>query len=60
VNLYVEPVEGLENLISHGGTLVRGKLQAKPGPFTKSWFRADRRGGSASYFKSVTRWRMKR
>jgi hypothetical protein len=42
VNLHLEPIEGLENLISHGGTLVRGRLQAKPGPFTTSWFRADR------------------
>jgi hypothetical protein len=42
VNLHVEPLEGLESLILNGGTLVRGRLQAKPGPFTTSWFCADR------------------
>src|ERR1700722_9785285 len=42
VNLHIEPAGGLDNLFSRGGTLVTARLQAKRGPFTTSWFRADR------------------
>jgi hypothetical protein len=42
LNLHVEPSDGLEKLISNGGTLVSGRLKAKAGALTTSWFRADR------------------
>lgn len=42
INLHVEPFEGMEKLISRGGILATGRLKAKPGPWTRSWFRADR------------------
>ena len=39
---HVEPEEGIERVIAEGGTVVSGCLKARPGPWLKSWFRADR------------------
>lgn len=42
LNLHIDPPEGLEQLRAQGGTLVSGRVKAKPGPGLSSWFRADR------------------
>jgi hypothetical protein len=42
INLHIEPKEGIERVIAEGGTLIAGCLKAKPGPWLRSWFRADR------------------
>ena len=42
LNLHIEPHEGIERVIAEGGTVISGCLKAKPGPWLKSWFRADR------------------
>ncbi len=42
INLYVEPPGGMQTLKKTGGTIVSGRLKARPGATTRSWFRADR------------------
>lgn len=42
VNLHVEPPEGIDSVMARGGTIVAGRLTARPGPTTRAWFRADR------------------
>lgn len=42
INLTISPNEGVETLIENGGTIVAGRVQARPGPSTRHWFRADR------------------
>jgi hypothetical protein len=42
LNFYAEPPEGMEHVISRGGTVIAGALKAKKGPYTRHWFRADR------------------
>ena len=42
VNCHVEPPRGINDLMARGGTIMSGRLKAKPGPTTRSWFRADR------------------
>jgi hypothetical protein len=42
INLYVEPPGGMESLTRNGGTITTGRLKARPGATTRSWFRADR------------------
>jgi hypothetical protein len=42
LTLYVEPAEGINQVIARGGRIVSGSLTARPGPFSRSWFRADR------------------
>jgi hypothetical protein len=42
LNFHVEPTEGMKRVISQGGTVMRGTLKTKRGPYTSSWFRADR------------------
>lgn len=42
INLYVEPPGGMESFARSGGTIMSGRLKARSGPTTQSWFRADR------------------
>jgi hypothetical protein len=42
LNLHLEPKEGIERVIAEGGTVLAGCLKAKPGPWLRSWLRADR------------------
>jgi hypothetical protein len=42
LNFHIEPEEGIERVMAEGGTVLAGCLKAKPGPWLKSWFRADR------------------
>jgi hypothetical protein len=42
INLFVEPPGGMESLTRNGGTIISGRLKARPGATTASWFRADR------------------
>jgi hypothetical protein len=42
LNLHIEPKEGIERVMAEGGSVISGCLKAKPGPWLKSWFRADR------------------
>src|SRR5881296_171896 len=40
INLYVEPPGGMQSLTRNGGKIVSGRLKARPGGTTRSWFRA--------------------
>jgi len=42
INVYVEPPGGIQSLAQNGGTIISGRLKARPGATTRSWFRADR------------------
>jgi len=42
INLHIEPMEGMERIMAEGGTVIAGCLKAKPGPWLRNWFRADR------------------
>src|SRR5574341_452729 len=42
LNFHVEPPGGINDLMARGGTIMSGRLKAKPGSTTRSWFRADR------------------
>src|SRR6266853_457837 len=42
INLYVEPLGGVKALVRNGGTIMSGRLKARMGATTRSWFRADR------------------
>jgi len=42
INLYVEPPGGIQSLTQSGGTIISGRLKARRGATTRSWFRADR------------------
>ena len=42
LNLWVEPSEGIEEVLRRGGTVVQGRVTARPGSSTRDWFRADR------------------
>jgi len=42
INLYVEPLGGVKALMRKGGTIMSGRLKARMGATTRSWFRADR------------------
>jgi hypothetical protein len=41
VLLHVEPPEGIEALTDAGGEITTGSLKPRPGPTSRSWFRAD-------------------
>jgi len=42
INLYVEPSEGMQAVMRDGGTIISGRLKARAGATSRSWFRADR------------------
>jgi hypothetical protein len=42
LNLWVAPPEGIEEALRRGGTVVQARVQPRPGPSTRHWFRADR------------------
>lgn len=39
---YAEPAEGMERLMTDGGTVISGQLKPRRGASSSSWFRADR------------------
>jgi hypothetical protein len=41
LNLWVEPLEGVDAVISRGGTVIQGRVQPRWGASTRKWFRAD-------------------
>jgi len=41
INVHIEPPEGYDHVYAHGGTIPSGRVTPRPGPFTRSWFRAD-------------------
>lgn len=41
LNLHVAPAGGLDALIARGGNVVAAQVKHRPGPYTRSWFRAD-------------------
>jgi len=42
LGFYVEPPEGMKNLMRSGGTIIAAQLRTRPGATTHAWFRADR------------------
>jgi hypothetical protein len=51
VNLYVEPTSGIQSLTQSGGTIISGRLKARSGATTRSWFRADRSWWERTVFR---------
>lgn len=41
LNLCIEPPEGFEVLVQRGGTIHKGRVQPRPGPSARTWFRTD-------------------
>jgi hypothetical protein len=42
INLHIEPAEGVQSILTRGGTIVSGRATPKPGRLTtRTWFRAD-------------------
>jgi len=50
INLYVEPLGGVKALMRKGGIIMSGRLKARMGVTTRSWFRADRSWWEAMIF----------